>query len=500
MKERYLTYYENLKIKWKILVLVLPLVMILLISVGTIIGSIATHQAYKGVTDTSMADLDHMAEFTKDLLAVHNLYIGPPETDKKSYENLKSIIKNKKVGKTGYIYCIDTKGLLTIHPAREGDNIYESTDTNGFHFIKEITEKKDGWIRYPWKNPDDIEARMKIVRYVYFEPWDWIIAIGSYENEFYHEASLIKNYIFINMLTIILISILVSIFLVLWASSTITAPLKNMMEVVRKIKGGKLTERISLNSQDEIGELAENFNRMVEMIEKQKDMERTLNQNQKMASLGILASEVAHEINNPLGIILGYASYMEGKVSPEEPTFKYLREMKNETQRCKKIIENFLNFARIPEPVLKENNLNLILDEIVNFASNHPDLQNIEIIKDFDKNLPLVMFDDDQIKQVAINLIMNAAGAVKNRGQLIIKTELGPEGFVKIIFQDTGVGISAEDMDRIFEPFFTTKPKGTGLGLAVTKQIVKQHLGDIHVESGLGIGAKITVSLPIRRD
>lgn len=494
-----MNFYKNLKIRWKILLLVLPLVMILIISVGTIIGYVATHQAYKGITATSMADIEHMTEFARDLLAIHHMYIGTPESDPESFEHLKQILKSKKIGKTGYIYCITSKGVLTVHPAREGDDITDSVDFKGHPFIKEIIEKKNGWIRYPWKNPHETEARMKLVRYLYFEPWDWIVAVGPYEDEFYEEASLIKDQIFSNMIGIIFISIILSVFIVFWASSTITAPLNNMIEIVRKIKGGKLDTKISLDSHDEVGELAQNFHNMVQILKKQKEIEKTLNLHQKMASLGILASEVAHEINNPLGIILGYASYMEGKVSPEEPVFKYIKEMKNETQRCKKIIENFLHFARIPDPVLMEKNLNIILDEIINFASNHPDLQHIEIIKEFDVNIPLLMFDEDQIKQVAINLIMNAAGAVQNKGKLTVKTEMGDDGFVNIIFSDTGVGIPEEYIDRIFEPFFTTKPKGSGLGLAVTRQIVKQHLGKISVESKLGVGTKITVSLPIRR-
>ncbi len=494
-----MNFYKNLKIRWKILVLVLPFVMILIVSVGLIIGSVATHQAYKGITATSLADIEHMTEFARDLLTVYHMYVGSPESDPVSFDNLKQIIKSKQIGKTGYIYCITTKGVLTIHPAREGDNISDATDFKGHYFIKEMLEKKEGWIRYPWKNPHENEARMKIVRYLYFEPWDWIVAVGPYEDEFYEEASLIKEHIMSNMVAIVFISIVLSVFLVSWASSTITAPLNKMIEGVRKIKRGRLNEKISLDSHDEIGELAQDFNNMVDILKKQKEMEKTINQNQKMASLGILASEVAHEINNPLGIILGYASYMEGKVSPDEPVYRYIKEMKSETQRCKKIIENFLHFARIPAPDLKESNLNIILDEIVNFASNHPDLQNLEIIKEFDKDIPLMMFDEDQIKQVAINLIMNAAGAVQNKGQLLVKTEIGEDSFVNIIFKDTGAGIPEENIDRIFEPFFTTKPKGSGLGLAVTKQIVKQHLGKISVESKLGVGTKITVSLPIKR-
>ena len=351
-----MNFYKNLKIRWKILVLVLPFVMILIVSVGLIIGSVATHQAYKGITATSLADIEHMTEFARDLLTVYHMYVGSPESDPVSFDNLKQIIKSKQIGKTGYIYCITTKGVLTIHPAREGDNISDATDFKGHYFIKEMLEKKEGWIRYPWKNPHENEARMKIVRYLYFEPWDWIVAVGPYEDEFYEEASLIKEHIMSNMVAIVFISIVLSVFLVSWASSTITAPLNKMIEGVRKIKRGRLNEKISLDSHDEIGELAQDFNNMVDILKKQKEMEKTINQNQKMASLGILASEVAHEINNPLGIILGYASYMEGKVSPDEPVYRYIKEMKSETQRCKKIIENFLHFARIPAPDLKESN------------------------------------------------------------------------------------------------------------------------------------------------
>lgn len=489
--------YDNLKVKWKILFFVVPLIFVLTISFGIIVGTIAIEEADRSITEINKSNFENMAEFTRDLLLMHHISKGLPESNKESFETLKVLIRNKRFGKTGHIYCLNSKGILVIHPTNEGENIYNATDYDGFYFVREMIQKKNGWLRYPWKNPYEERYPFKLTRFIYFEPWDWIIAVEAYEGEIYHEASLIKSYLFTKILLIIIISILISIILMYWVSSTIASPIKNMIEVVRKIKSGKLNERIPLESRDEIGELAQNFNSMVEILKRNQEIEKTLNQKQKMASMGVLASEVAHEINNPLGIILGYTSYLEGKISPDDPTYKFIKEMKKETQRCKKIIENFLNFARIPEPVFKKNDLNQVLDEIITFASNHPDINNIKIIREFNENIPLIKFDEDQIKQVAINLILNAAEACKGNGQLIVKTDFGSSDYIDIIFQDNGSGIPPEHLGKIFEPFYTSKPKGTGLGLAVTKQIIKQHFGHISIESAVGIGTKVTVSLPI---
>lgn len=492
-------FFNNLKIRWKILVLVLPLVVLPIVLASSIVGYIANIQAYLGITETSMADLDHMANFSVGLLKLYDETLGNPNKNPEKLNLLKTIIKSIKVGETGYIYCIDTNGKLTIHPAREGDNILDAVDYNGSYFIREMIKHKNGWIRYPWKNPGEPTARMKIVRYLYYEPWQWIVAVGSYENEFYKEANKIKDKIFINTILIIAITILITTFLVFNLSKMFTTPIYTMIDVIRKIKRGKLNERIYLKNNDEIGELAENFNMLFDVLNKQKEFEQTINQQSKMASLGILASEVAHEINNPLGVILGYASFLESKIKNDDSIKNIILEIKKESQRCKKIVENFLNYAKIPSPELKEVNINRLLDEIITFSLNHPETSHIDIEKQFDESLPLIWVDPDQIKQVAINLIFNAAYAIEGKGKVIIKTERGLEGFLNIIFQDTGKGIPQEHLEKIFEPFFTTRPKGTGLGLAIVKQIVKQHLGNISVQSTVGKGTMIVISLPIER-
>jgi two-component system, NtrC family, sensor kinase len=494
---------RNLKIKWKILLLVLPLVVIPIIAVGNIIGYVATRQAYRGITDTSKADLDHMTQFTIDLLKTYDEHFGryrPDENDvfkRKFFADIRKIIKEKKVGATGYIYCLDGRGTLTIHPAQEGVNIAESVDSDGNYFIREMLAKKTGWIHYPWKNPGEREARMKIVRYIHFEPWDWIVAVGSYENEFYQEANLISRQILGNVLLVLLASTLVSVLLVFYLSSRLTTPIMNMMEVVRDVKKGRTERRIQITGNDEIGELAGSFNRMVDIIERNKEMEKALSQQAKMASLGVLSSKVAHEINNPLGVILGYASHLEGKVPVDAPIYRYVQDIKAESRRCKKIVEDLLSYARVPSPKLAAKDLNAILREIVRFASDLPETRDTEIVTLFASDLPLVKVDEDQMYQIAINLILNAANAIEGKGRIVVGTELGPMSEAVITFGDTGSGIPPELLDKIFEPFFTTKPKGTGLGLAITRQIVKQHLGTISVESIVGVGTKFTLRLPI---
>jgi two-component system NtrC family sensor kinase len=219
-----------------------------------------------------------------------------------------------------------------------------------------------------------------------------------------------------------------------------------------------------------------------------------------MASLGVLSSGVAHEINNPLGVILGYAGYLEGKLAPDDPNYRYIHEIKRESKRCKKIVQDLLSYARTPQPVREETDLNGLIDQIVDFAANHTDMHHVTVLKEFDRTLPAIMVDGDQLRQVAINLILNAGAAMRRGGRLVVSTGFGAEGCVSLKFSDNGGGIPQEHMERIFEPFFTTRVKGTGLGLAITKQIVEQHHGRIGIESEVGRGTTVEVLLPVNGD
>lgn len=413
--------------------------------------------------------------------------------------DLKDKIKEKKVGQTGYIFCMNSKGTFTIHPEDEGENFYQIRDKNGHAFIQEMCENKRGWIRYPWSNEGEIGSRMKIVRYDYFEPWDWIVAVGCYEDEFYQEANKISwnSMKFTALITVL--TCLISILLVSHASKVLTKPIRHMIRVIRRVKSGHLNEQMKITSDDELGELARTFNRMTEIIAQNKEMEASLAQQGKMASLGILSSGVAHEINNPLGVILGYAGYLESKIDEDDPNYTYIHEIKRESKRCRKIVQDLLGYARTPQSVLEQTDINQLLAQIIDFADNHTDMHHVTIDKNFAANLPTLKVDGDQMRQVAINLILNAGGAIKNKGRLSIETKLDDE-LVLIIFRDSGSGIPEAILEKIFEPFYTTKEKGTGLGLAISNQIIEQHHGSIAITSNLGVGTTVTVRLPIESE
>ncbi len=645
-------FVNNLKIRWKMTIVVLPLVLIPIFVVGTVVGWIAYRQAHLGITQTSMDDLDHLAAFTIDLLDSHNQQFKAYQKDKKatteqelasltnlaysmvqaqsklyqsgdidlvsakqaarsalkrvqvgetgyiyamtskgdlavhiaregenvygevdedgrhfirtmckaatktapdklltivypwrnaelgdsvprqkmvvyryyepwdwiiatggyldeSYENpaaerqafaeLKTRLKAKRAGQTGYIYCMDRKGTLTIHPEAEGENIYASRDSNGTPFIEQMCKQREGWIRYPWQNPGETEPRRKIVRYLYYQPWDWIVAVSSYEDEFYHEANLIKGRILSSLGAISIVVATLSILMVFLAAKVLSDPIRHMTAVIRDIKRGQFKRKMEITSRDELGELAVAFNRMTSNLQHNRELEANLAQQGKMASLGILSSGVAHEINNPLGVILGYAGYLENKIDPEDSNYHFIHEIKRESKRCKKIVQDLLNYARTPRPEFAEIDLNQLLDQIVNFAANHTDMHGVKIIKKFTEELPPLSIDGDQIRQVAINLILNAGAAMVDGGQLTVSTSCEEDSAI-ITFIDSGNGIDDVDLERIFEPFYTTKDRGTGLGLAITRQIIEQHHGSIQIASRLNHGTTVTIRLPFQRE
>ena len=422
-----------------------------------------------------------------------------PAAEREAFTALKDRLKAKKVGQTGYIYAMDRKGTLTIHPEAEGQNIFASRDSDGTPFIQQMCELREGWIRYPWQNPGEKEPRRKIVRYLYYKPWDWIVAVGSYEDEFYREINLIRERIFKSLGWISVGVGLIASLLVFLAAKILSDPIRHMTETIRAIKRGQSNRQMQVDSRDELGELAVAFNRMTSVLQRNRELEANLAQQGKMASLGVLSSGVAHEINNPLGVILGYAGYLEKKLPEDDPNYYYIHEIKRESKRCKKIVQDLLSYARTPQPELETTDINHLLGQIVDFAANHTDLFGVRIIREFDPDLPPVPADGDQIRQVAINLILNAGSAMNGSGVLTVRTSREEE-FAVLTFADTGCGVAEDDLNRIFEPFFTTKERGTGLGLAITKQLIELHHGSIRIASVPGEGTTVTIRLPLTRE
>jgi len=234
--------------------------------------------------------------------------------------------------------------------------------------------------------------------------------------------------------------------------------------------------------------------------EQKKLMENQMAQADKLASIGQLSAGIAHEMNNPLGIILGYTQLLLRDENPRTEQYKDLKTIEKHVKSCKSIVEDLLSFARSSKPEREVINIHEAIDDVLNFIVQHSDLAKVEIIKDYDIIIPPILINERKIKQVFMNLIMNAKHAVGKTGSIRVITKLNRSknrAFIKVI--DTGYGIEKKNLSRIFDPFFTTKPtgEGTGLGLSVSYGIIKNHDGEILVESRRGKGSTFTVVLPV---
>jgi PAS domain S-box-containing protein len=238
------------------------------------------------------------------------------------------------------------------------------------------------------------------------------------------------------------------------------------------------------------------------MEKKLQETHLQLVSSEKMASLGKLAAGIAHEINNPLGGILIYSSLMMEDLPEEDTKRGDLMRIVQEAGRCKEIVKSLLEFARQTEPKMEPTDINRAINDGLFFLVNQALFHNIQIIKIFDPFLPFVRGNASQLKQVFMNIIVNAAEAMHGSGTLTIATSPSPDRkTVSIEFTDTGEGIPEENFTRIFDPFFTTKEvgKGTGLGLATSYGIVEDHGGKISVKSKVGEGTTFTIELPIHQ-
>ncbi|MFI5023448.1 MAG: sensor histidine kinase [Alphaproteobacteria bacterium] len=308
-------------------------------------------------------------------------------------------------------------------------------------------------------------------------------------------------------------------------------PLRDLESGARRISSGNLEQPIPVRSGDEFGELAGSFNAMTEALRNsqselrewactlEQKVERRTEQlriaqaeaarGEKLASVGLLASGIAHELNNPLTGVLTFSHLLREKMADGSPDAEDMDLVIRETRRCASIIRRLLDFAREKPPEKKFADLNQIIEDTARLVERPAHLRDIAITLDLDRALPQVWVDPDQIKQVVMNLLVNAQHAIDGEGGIIIRTRQLPQPrpshpgaiaapMVEFSVTDTGCGIPKENFRRIFDPFFTTKVgMGTGLGLSVSHGIVEAHGGTIEVESEVGEGSTFRVHLPL---
>jgi two-component system, NtrC family, sensor kinase len=223
-------------------------------------------------------------------------------------------------------------------------------------------------------------------------------------------------------------------------------------------------------------------------------------QAERLASLGRLSAGLAHEINNPLGLILGYTQLMLKEAKPGDQFHEDLRIVEKHARNCKKIVEDLIKFSRSTETSKILANMNDLLNEVLLILEPRFETKGIVVVKRFDPALPRISVDPNKIKQAFMNLLINAEQAIEEEGKITVTTSCdGRRRKAVFSVKDTGCGISPEIMHKIFDPFFTTRStgQGTGLGLAVGYGIIRDHEGEIRVRSTIGKGSTFTVRLPL---
>jgi two-component system NtrC family sensor kinase len=318
----------------------------------------------------------------------------------------------------------------------------------------------------------------------------------------------------------------------LFVHRIVYVPLRDLERGARDVSSGNMGQLIPVRSEDEFGQVAHTFNEMtaalrssqaelqnwahkLEAAVEEKTRELQIAQaeavrGEKLASVGLLAAGIAHELNNPLTGILTFSQLVRQKMPDDSPDAQDLDLVIKETKRCANIIRRLLDFAREKTPEKSYCDLNQLITEAAQLIEQPARFDDIEIVLDLEPDLPRAWVDEDLVKQVIMNMLVNARHAIEGQGRITLGTRLcpeprtppgaaGPVQMVEISVMDTGCGISAGDLQKIFDPFFTTKGvgKGTGLGLSVSHGAVQAHGGEIQVDSTPGQGSTFRVYLPV---
>jgi two-component system, NtrC family, sensor kinase len=241
--------------------------------------------------------------------------------------------------------------------------------------------------------------------------------------------------------------------------------------------------------------------RLYEDLKKSKSYIRRAD---RLASLGTLTAGLAHEIRNPLVAIKTFTQLLPERIDDEEFRNHFLQIASGEVDRISSLINELLEFARPSEPKFNDEEINVILDGMILLISTESKKRKIEMTKYYDPHMPPVQVDREQMKQVFLNVLLNAIDATPENGEITVRTRSftkpGGESYLQVEFTDTGCGIPAEHLEEIFTPFFTTKTKGSGLGLSISNQIIQDHKGYIDVESRINQGTSFFINLPLRQE
>lgn len=344
-------------------------------------------------------------------------------------------------------------------------------------------------------------------------PYDLVVPVivGDEQLGYVHINLLLDNFRtiqhenFIHRLAATFLVFMLGIGFAVFLARRYTRPIRQIVDGVKKVSAGDLSETFPVRSGDEIGELAANFNEMVNKLREREALEKRLYEAEHLSKVGQLASGIAHEIRNPLNYINLAVDHLKSDlVSPSdlnrEEMSELLDKIKDEVRRVNYMVLNFMSYGRplrLRTAIVRYDEL---VDKVLPLMDEKLAEQRIRVVRRIDPELPPLEADPELLRNCMVNLVTNAAQAMPDGGTLTLGAAFEPgEGKFRLTFADEGIGIPPEDIPRIAQPYFTTREAGIGLGLAITERIVKEHGGELTVESVVGQGTVFRIVLPETR-
>jgi len=405
---------------------------------------------------------------------------------------LEKTINDIKIGKTGYVYIMNSKGDVIVHPKIKGQNIGK------YDFTKEIIKKKKGTIEY------EFDGVYKLAAYKYFEPWDmYIVATANYDDLDSSSRSIYNT----TLITGIIILILASI-IALFLANKLVKPINKLKDCMEIAGEGDLTVHCDIKSNDEIGVLAKSFNHMVK--ENKNLLEQAIQYDRLKTEF---IANVSHELKTPLNIIFSTAQLFSMYLTKDETEIdalklnNYTNTIKQNCYRLLRLVNNFIDITKIDsgfmELNLKSQNIVEIVENITLSTAEYIESKSRTIIFDTDVEEKIMSFDPEKMERIILNLISNAIKFTR-AGDEIQVNFYDRGGHVFISVKDTGIGIPLDKQHNVFERFKQVDPilsrshEGSGIGLSLVKSLVEMHGGSIEVKSQYGEGAEFIVELPAR--
>ena len=393
-------------------------------------------------------------------------------------------------------------GIYLYHP--DSKKRFANQLNTNFRFTNEVTADE-------WNEMQFIESYGSIFHndgrmffYKTLSPFKnrdtkWLLLIEASSEKIFESVNNMRRSIWMLVGSLVVISLLLAV----WASGRLTEPVHRLAEIIKKFADGERGVRYQGPVNDEVGLAGRAFNYLTTTLEQtEKERERAVRsacQSERLAALGQMAAGIGHEINNPLMNIMSLATLVEEALGEGHDGAKNdIHLLRKEGQRCARIIQGILNFARENEPSYEPFNLSELIDETLELLAHRIESAQITLVTNIEKEL-MMEGDSGMLQQVLVNILLNAIQASSNKSVIIVDAKQKAEKLI-INITDEGTGIEGNDFSKIFDPFFTTKSEGegTGLGLSVSYGIIKHHGGTISIENMKNAGVKVNITLPVK--